>query len=127
MTRIIVAGILLAVVAAISITSLIYLTDTKDVLVALTDKLDELISEGFENKEESLKVIEELDSVWQERHGILSIFINHDRLEVVDTTIPRLTPLLTAESEEFIPEIRMLRSVLYHIYFNEFPKFITIF
>ena len=86
MKRLIPAGILLVLVIVTYVTSLFFITDSCDKTKKL---LDNSVTTYTQNKtaEKEAKAVEKF---WNKKEPLLSVFVNHDRIDDIETAISLL-------------------------------------
>ena len=86
MKRLIPAAILFVLVITAYITSLLYITNSCDKTKAL---LDVSVTAYKENKT-AQKEAKEIENFWNKKEPLLSVFVNHDRIDDIETAISLL-------------------------------------
>lgn len=86
MKRLIPAAILFVLVIVAYITSLLYITNSCDKTKAL---LDVSVTAYKENKT-AKKEAKEIENFWNKKEPLLSVFVNHDRIDDIETAISLL-------------------------------------
>lgn len=86
MKRLIPAAILFVLVITAYITSLLYITNSCDKTKAL---LDISVTAYKENKT-AQKEAKEIENFWNKKEPLLSVFVNHDRIDDIETAISLL-------------------------------------
>ena len=121
MKRLITSLIIVFLSATLSILSLFYL---KSVKKEIEDKLS-LISEEVNNRNtsEAVRKADELYNLYSSLDDVLVIFLEHERLEELEETLSRLSPLISSgDFGEFSAEHSKARALVFKLYDHEVPK-----
>ncbi len=86
MKRLIPAAILLVLVITAYITSLLYITNNCDT----TENLLETSVTAYKTQKTATEEAKKLEEYWSKKEPILSVFVNHDRIDDVETAISSL-------------------------------------
>jgi hypothetical protein len=121
MKRLITSLIIVFLSAFLSVFSLIYLKSIKG---SIENKLS-LISEEVKNNnpEKATKEADNLYDYYSSLDDILVIFLEHERLEELEETLSRLSPLISSgDFGEFSAEHSKARALVFKLYDHEVPK-----
>ncbi len=83
MKRLIIAAILFVLVIATYLASLFYITNSCDTARAMVESAVKVYTE----KETAEKDAKELENFWNKKEPLLSVFVNHDRIDDIETAI----------------------------------------
>ena len=83
MKRLIVAAILFLVVIATYLTSLFYITDSCDKAKSMVENSISIYTKNQTAKKEA----RDLENYWNKKEPLLSVFVNHDRIDDIETAI----------------------------------------
>jgi hypothetical protein len=83
MKRLIVAAILFVVVIATYLTSLFYITDSCDKAKSMVENSISVYTKNQTAKKEA----RDLENYWNKKEPLLSVFVNHDRIDDIETAI----------------------------------------
>lgn len=83
MKRLIVAAILFLVVIATYLTSLFYITDSCDKAKSMVENSISVYTKNQTAKKEA----RDLENYWNKKEPLLSVFVNHDRIDDIETAI----------------------------------------
>ena len=83
MKRLIIAAVLFILVIATYLTSLFYITDSCNTASNMVENALLVYSE----KETAEKNAGELETFWNKKEPLLSVFVNHDRIDDIETAI----------------------------------------
>lgn len=83
MKRLIVAAILFVVVIATYLTSLFYITDSCDKAKSMVENSISVYTKNQTAKKEARN----LENYWNKKEPLLSVFVNHDRIDDIETAI----------------------------------------
>lgn len=83
MKRLIVAAILFIVVIATYLTSLFYITDSCDKAKSMVENSISVYTKNQTAKNEA----RDLENYWNKKEPLLSVFVNHDRIDDIETAI----------------------------------------
>lgn len=83
MKRLIVAAILFVVVIATYLTSLFYITDSCDKAKSMVENSISVYTKNQTAKNET----RDLENYWNKKEPLLSVFVNHDRIDDIETAI----------------------------------------
>lgn len=83
MKRLIVAAILFVVVIATYLTSLFYITDSCDKAKSMVENSISVYTKNQTAKNEA----RDLENYWNKKEPLLSVFVNHDRIDDIETAI----------------------------------------
>lgn len=110
MKRLIIAGILLAVVIASYLTSLFYITNSCDKAKKMVENSISVYSQNETAEKEAKKI----QDYWNKKEPILSIFVNHDRIDDIETAISLLNVYSKIPQNELFYEYADNVKVLIH-------------
>lgn len=109
MKRLIIAGLLLIIVAAIYITSFKYITYSCE----KSQKLLESSVEIYETGKSAKNAVTVLEKYWNTREKFLSFFVNHDNIDKLEENIA-LLKLYSSENNIFFRQYAENIKVLLH-------------
>ncbi len=110
MKRLIIAGVLLVVVIATYLTSLFYITDSCDTAKSMVEN-----SITVYNKNETAEnEAKDLENYWDKKEPLLSIFVNHDRIDDIETAISLMNVYAKIPKNELFYEYADNVKVLIH-------------
>lgn len=110
MKRLIIAGLLLVLVIATYLTSLFYITDSCDNAKNMVEKTIQVYSEN-KTAENNAKLLEKF---WNKREPLLSVFVNHDRIDDIETAISLLNVYAKIPENELFYEYADNVKILIH-------------
>lgn len=112
MKRLIPAGILLLTVILSYIFSLSYITSTCNEVNDLIDKCES----AYINGENSYETAEKLKDTWSGKEKILSLFVNHDKIDDIELELSSLLIYSKSDSSNiFYEHIAVLKMLLHQI------------
>ncbi|MBQ5321179.1 MAG: DUF4363 family protein [Oscillospiraceae bacterium] len=121
MKRLITAISILLVSAALSVLSLFYLNSVKNKITSELYEISSLIEK--ENLPAAAARSDELYNYYSEINDILVVFLEHERLEELEETLSRLSPLIASgDLGEFSAEISKAETLSEKLYDHEQPK-----
>ena len=100
MKRLIIAGVLFVLVIAIYLASLAYITHCCD---QTTQLLKETVTEYQAEKDASVNA-KKLQTHWQKKEKILSVFVNHDRIDDIEYAISVLNVYAKSDNDPIFYE-----------------------
>ena len=110
MKRLIIAAILFVLVIATYLTSLFYITDSCDTARNMVKNAVQVYSE----KETAEKNARELETFWNKKEPLLSVFVNHDRIDDIETAISLMNVYAKIPKNELFYEYADTVKVLIH-------------
>ena len=110
MKRLIIAAILLVVVIATYLTSLFYITDSCDKAKSMIENSISVYSKNETAQTEA----KNLEDYWNKKEPILSIFVNHDRIDDIETAISLMNVYAKIPKSELFYEYADNVKVLIH-------------
>lgn len=110
MKRLIIAAILLALVIATYLTSLFYITDSCNTAKSMVQNSIKVYSE----KETAEKEAKDTQNYWDKKEPLLSIFVNHDRIDDIETAISLMNVYAKIPKNELFYEYADNVKVLIH-------------
>lgn len=110
MKRLIIAGVLFILVITVYISSVIYITNSCDKAYELLDK-----SISSYNKNDTAKSeAKELRDYWDKKEKLLSVFVNHDRIDDIEKAISLLNVYAKKEKDPLFYEHADTVKILLH-------------
>ncbi len=110
MSRIIAAVVLILALAGLCIADRVVVNKTYDAMYEDITACE--AAAGQENVKDTTANIKEN---WEKREGVLSIFVNHDILDEIGTSIARLDALSHESDEDFLSECAVIKLKLDYI------------
>ena len=110
MKRLIIAGILFVSVIAIYITSLFYITNSCDE----ARNLLKASTTAYQKHSVAPKESEKLKNFWDKREKILSVFVNHERIDDIEEAISLLNVYAKSKNNELFYEYADTVKILLH-------------
>ncbi len=124
MKRIKIAAVLLVIIIIYSISSLFILRHKNELLKAHIEQLQQVYEVG--NKEEALKLAEELNGYWHEYEKSVTMLIHDEALSGINVSIAKILPFIRNDNDELIAEINSVYQQIDRIYEEEFPYWYNI-
>lgn len=110
MKRLIIAGVLFVLVVAIYISSVIYITNSCDKANELLDKSISVYDKNYTAKNEAKK----LKEYWDKKEKLLSVFVNHNRIDDIEQAISLLNVYAKREKDPLFYEYADTVKILIH-------------
>lgn len=110
MKRLIAAGILAAVLLALFLTGYFYVIDT-------CDKTKELLSQcstAYDRGENAEEIAEKLDTFWNQKEPLLSVFSSHNKIDDIEEAIYCLKIYSKTDEKEIFYEYHGTVKILLH-------------
>lgn len=102
-------------------------------LIRVSDEMDGILAEiaqaiEQDNIERAYAITEEFSNVWQKNEAVMTRYIHHDELDMINGVVARLPALARyGEKPEYAAEIDRLRKLISHICASEIPNLSNIF
>ncbi len=100
MKRLIIAGVLFILVITVYISSVIYITNSCDKAYELLDKSISVYNKNDTAKSEA----KALRDYWDKKEKLLSVFVNHDRIDDIEKAISLLNVYAKKEKDPLFYE-----------------------
>ncbi len=110
MKRLIIAAILFVVVIATYLTSLFYITDSCDTAKGMVENSITAYTKNQTAKNEACN----LETYWNKKEPLLSVFVNHDRIDDIETAISLMNVYAKIPKNELFYEYADNVKVLIH-------------
>jgi len=118
--RVLICSVILIVIIISSISMIFVL---KSYNRQMTEKIDSaLLSWNNNDKEETLKKVEELNTFWKKYYVGISFIVQNDKIEHINTSVAKLKPLLKCNNDEFYAECESIKYSIKILYDSELPK-----
>lgn len=110
MKRLIIAGVLLVLVIATYLTSLFYITSSCDKAKVMVEDSIKAYSQTKAAEAEA----KSLENYWDKKEPLLSVFVNHDRIDDIETAISLMNVYAKMPENELFYEYADNVKVLIH-------------
>lgn len=110
MKRLIIAGVLLILVVATYVTSLFYITNSCDKAKSMVEQSTKAYSQNKTAENEA----KSLEDYWNKREPLLSVFVNHDRIDDIETAISLMNVYAKIPNNELFFEYADNVKILIH-------------
>lgn len=110
MKRLILASIIFVIVVVTYLTSLYYITDSCDKAKVLLDDSVKTYSQNKTAKDEA----EKIKNFWDEKEKVLSLFVNHNRIDDIEKAISLLNVYAKQKDNELFYEYADTVKILLH-------------
>lgn len=120
MKRLVISLSIIVFIILACVTSLFYLRSTKEVLLSSLSEIS--VEKNLGNTEGAITLSDKLFDYYSRQNDYLVLFIEHDRLEELEETLSRLSPLLSSEDNgEFSAELSKAVALTEKLYEHEKP------
>lgn len=110
MKRLIIAGVLLILVVATYLTSLFYITNSCEKAKSMVEQTTKV----YTQKKTAENEAKSLEDYWNKREPLLSVFVNHDRIDDIETAISLMNVYSKIPNNELFFECADNVNVLIH-------------
>ncbi len=110
MKRLIIAGVIFVIVIATYLTSLYYITDSCNQAKTLLNNSVKVYSENKTAESQA----KEMRDYWDKKEKVLSVFVNHDRIDEIEMAISLLNVYAKQKDNELFYEYADTVKILLH-------------
>ena len=126
--EIIVVSIILIIMTVFSITVGKYTNETIKLMHDDLEQLLELVDKNSDNIETIKKLAEEIYYKWRDTNKILSLFLEHNELEKITTSVTTMKKYLeVGDNKEAVVEIEKCKYILDHLKEKSTFSFMNLF
>ncbi len=125
MKRIILAISLIFVLAAGSLTSLLFLKKHSENIENKAEYIMKLYEMG--NNETAIEYAKEFSQYWEKHSLMLNVLVDTDRISAINSSIYKIEPFIESDSDELIAELESIMANARWLYECEKPMWYNVF
>ena len=110
MKRLIAAAVLSATLLTLFVTSYLYITKTCEQTKVMLSRC----SKAYESGDNAYEIAEELDTFWNKKEPLLSVFTSHSKIDDIEEAIYCLKLYSKTEEKEIFYEYHGIVNILIH-------------